>query len=79
MHILTERPKHGSDLIETGGANMLHKEKQKEITEKEKLLAFVNSLTQEEVAAILANFGQIVASMPAYPLTDSQDRTSQDQ
>jgi len=58
---------------------MLHKEKQKEITEKEKLLAFVNSLTQEEVAAIVANFAEIVASMPASPLTDPQDRTSQDQ
>lgn len=28
---------------------------------KEELLEFVNSLTQEEVEIILANFGQIVA------------------
>ena len=28
---------------------------------KEQLLEFINSLTQEEVEAILANFGQIVA------------------
>ena len=58
---------------------MLHKEKKKEITEKEKLLAFVNSLSQEEVAAIVANFAEIVALMPASPLTDPQDRTVPDQ
>ncbi len=57
---------------------MLHKEKQKSMTEREKSLAFINSLTQEEVAAILANFGQIVASMPASPLPDQQGRTSPD-
>lgn len=57
---------------------MLHKEKEKEITEKEKLLAFINSLSQEEVAAIVANFSEIVASMPASPLPDQQGRTSPD-
>lgn len=58
---------------------MLHKEKQNEITEKEKLLAFVNSLTQEEVEAIVANFAEIAASLSTSPLHDHLDRPLQDQ
>ena len=57
---------------------MLHKENNCK-TEKEKLLEFVSSLTQEEVEAIVANFAEIVASIPTDPLSDYLDRTSQDQ
>ena len=56
---------------------MLHKENPCK-TEKEKLLEFVGSLTQEEVEAIVANFGEIVASIPTSALPDIRDRTSQD-
>ena len=54
---------------------MLHRENPCK-TEKEKLLEFVSSLTQEEVEAIVANFGEIVASISASPLPDHPDRTS---
>lgn len=54
---------------------MLHKENPCK-TEKEKLLEFVSSLTQEEVEAIVANFEEIVASISADPLPDHPDRTS---
>ena len=54
---------------------MLHKENPCK-TEKEKLLEFVSSLTQEEVEAIVANFEEIVASIPTDPLPDHPDRTS---
>ena len=57
---------------------MLHKENPCK-TEKEKLLEFVSSLTQEEVEAIVANFGEIVASIPKDSLSDRPDRTSPDQ
>lgn len=53
---------------------MLHRENPCK-TEKEKLLEFVSSLTQEEVEAIVANFGEIVASISASPLPDHPDRT----
>lgn len=57
---------------------MLHKENPCK-TEKEKLLEFVRSLTQEEVEIIVANFGKIVASIPKDPLSDRPGRTSPDQ
>ena len=56
---------------------MLHKENHCR-TEKEKLLEFVVSLTQEEIEAIVANFGEIVASIPTGALLDIRDKTSQD-
>ena len=55
---------------------MLHNENNCK-TEKEKLLEFVSSLTQEEVEIIIAHFSEIVASIPISPLPDIQDRTSQ--
>lgn len=57
---------------------MLHRENPCK-TEKEKLLEFVSSLTQEEVEIIVANFAEIVASLPASPLPGHPDRTSPNQ
>ena len=57
---------------------MLHKEEYN-MTEKEKLLAFVNSLSQKEVEAIVANFAEIVATLSTNPLPDPQGRPLPDQ